>query len=87
MKRFVRAIGIVGLAISTTMGAGSFSIASASGGSNGYYHDNRDYHNRVKRVYKQRYKRAYHNCADRYRVDGHRFQRCMNNYLGDYNRR
>jgi len=86
MKRFVRAIGIVGLAISTIMGAGSFSIAS-TGGSDGYYYDNRDHHNREKRVYKQRYRRAHYNCANRYRVGGHRFQRCMNNYLGDYHHR
>jgi hypothetical protein len=86
MKRFIRAIGIVGLAFSTIMGAGSFSIASASSGSDGYYYDNRDHHNREKRVYKQRYRRAYHNCADRYRVGGHRFQRCMGNYLGEDHR-
>ncbi|WP_319587222.1 hypothetical protein [uncultured Desulfobulbus sp.] len=85
MKRFIRAICIVGLAFSTIMEAGSFSIASASG-RDGYYYDNRDHHSREQHVYEQRYRRAYHNCANRYRVGGHRFQRCMDNYLGDYHR-
>jgi hypothetical protein len=91
MKRFVRAICIVALTFSTVMGVGSSSNASDRG-RDGYYYDNRDYReNRVynqreKRVYEQRYRRAYHNCADRYRIGGHRFQRCMNNYLGDYHR-
>jgi len=83
MKRLVRAICTVALTFSVIMGAGSFSIASASGSD---YYENRDHHSREKRVYKERHRRAYHICANSYRVGGHRFQRCMDNYLGDYHR-
>ena len=77
MKLFVRAICIVCLGFISIFGVGSFSTASA-GGSDGYYQGHRDRHHR--------YRRAYDHCASRYRVGGHRFERCMDYSLGEYRR-
>jgi len=77
MKRFVRAICIVGLGFISILGVGSFSTASADG-SEGYSYGHRDHHHR--------YRRAYDHCASRYRVGGHRFERCMDYSLGEYRR-
>jgi len=74
MKRFVRAICIVGIGFISIFGVGSFSIASADG----YYRGHSDQHHR--------YRRAYDHCASRYRVGGHRFERCMDYSLGEYRR-
>jgi hypothetical protein len=74
MKRYIRAICIIGFAFITIIGAGSFSAASADG----YYYGHRDHH--------YRYRRAYDHCAYRYRVDSYRFQRCMDYHLEEYRR-
>lgn len=76
MKRFVRVICIVGFALLTVSGAGIFSNASADG--DGYYNGHRDHHHR--------YRRAYDHCASRYRIGGHRFERCMDYQLEEYRR-
>jgi hypothetical protein len=73
MKRYIRAICIMGFAFITIIGAGSFSAASADG----YYGHGDNHH---------RYRRAYAECADRHRVDSHRFQRCMDYHLEGYRR-
>jgi hypothetical protein len=74
MKRYIRIICILGLAFSTIIGAGLFSAASAEG----YFGGHRDNHHRYRRVYAE--------CADRYRVESHRFQRCMDYHLQEYQR-
>jgi len=81
MNRFVRIVCIVGLAFCTIIGAGVFSTASAGDG----YYGHRDHHYR-QRDHHYRYRRAYDHCAYRYRVDSHRFDRCMNYQLEKYRR-
>jgi hypothetical protein len=74
MKRYIRTVCVLGLAFITIIGAGLFSTASAEG----YYGGHRDNHHRYRRVYAE--------CADRYRVESHRFQRCMDYHLQNHHR-